>query len=151
MSDGINKALTPLWIWKVWNVWEEPVGSPPLHALLPPTHGSRNLSMEPLDFIDDGGGKWRRLDTGAHTEGTWRLPKAARRITDRLSFISLSWCFASETLKDFSSQLHEESRSPECWGSSLRVWQLDIVRENKCLRLYFGSCVQARVCMFVDF
>lgn len=55
------------------------MGCPPLHALLPPTHRGRNLSMEPLDFRDDGGGKCRRLNSDAHTEGTCRLPKAARR------------------------------------------------------------------------
>lgn len=98
-----KQGLWTHWIWEVWSVWEEPVGRPPLHALLQPTHRYRNLSMEPLDFRDDGGGKCRRLNSDAHMEGTCRLPKAARRIADRLSFISPSCCFASETLKDFQS------------------------------------------------
>lgn len=70
------------------------MGPLPLYALLPPTQRGRNFSMESLDFRDDGGGKCRRLNTDAHTEGTCRLPKAARRIADRLSdFTESVFCF----------------------------------------------------------
>lgn len=82
----------------VKRVWEKPVGRLQLYALLPPTHSGRNFTMESLDFRDDGGGKCRRL-----TQGTCRLPKAARRIADRLSLVLPSWCFASEALNFFLS------------------------------------------------
>lgn len=76
------------------------MGRLPRYVLLLHTHRGKNFSLESLDFRDDGGGKCWRLNTDTHIEGTCRLAKAAGRIADRLSFISLSLCFASEALKD---------------------------------------------------
>lgn len=93
-------------IWEVWSVWEEPVGRPPLRVLFTPTDQRRNLTVESLDFRDDGGGKRRRLNADTQLQ---IIEEGEENLW--LSFISLSRRSASDTITDFRLSSNKDSRN----------------------------------------